>query len=332
MNFTSPNKLTIDRFVHPLCHEDIKHDVDMFDANEHMLVAELCVKFGLQVYHSECKSVNKFYLCFPNGIPVGHAYVTTEDDKKKFFFYSPLHKKSRGTDAEDKHLYRSERLSYLMSVCQKNKLFGPEEHKHWLKGYIANILNSGLSHVYDKAMIKPTEPSGSMRFTIPEMKALLDYIEAAQNGKASMTLPVPALKFTTARSFYSQQVLFEESKKTERDKFNQCTAVIANGDIDHLLLVDVSEINSIAPLGRSDDKQIDIDNIRRIPLSQTAEHEPEINALLTMLRIAYEDRHEHKIMKGSMLVTDEYNQTLEVLHYYTRHPARYSPLCMFVAK
>lgn len=85
------------------------------------LVRELAFKHNLEVfaYESYVSVRNKYYLCNESGINVGSVQFNVE---KQFEFFTPHHGKSRGRNFEDRHTFRTNKLSALMRTIKENGL------------------------------------------------------------------------------------------------------------------------------------------------------------------------------------------------------------------
>jgi hypothetical protein len=333
MNMTNPSILSVTRFAHPHCAGELKHDPETLKLwpELQIFVAELCVRFNLSIHSSTLDGL--FYLCTPDGFSVGRAYCsrTVNDNNEQkviYHFYSPYISKSRGSDSEDKHTFRSERLPYLIAALKKTSACDHASAGHWFRKFAEGAYTGGYSYITPPNVSKPSE--GEIKSLTPEdMLSLLEFINVVKQGQNPhpYALAISDDRFNDHLNHYRKHTIYQDAVRAEREKFKQCT-VLAVDSLDQIVVAEVT-----TEKGPYADHKLTIHSSRRVPSAVIAEVMPDIGATLAMMRVAYEHETAHaKYARGALPVMDRYNDDLEILHYFRTSVGPFSPAHAFIAK
>ena len=338
MNQTAPYAMTINRFIHPRCEENIHptHTPEFFAENPetYKLIVELAVKFKANIYGSVYLN-NEFYFCDSRGIELGHAWIERRDEELHYCFYSMIITKSKGRGNDERRTFRSTKLSYLVSALSKVRAFDPAMS---LALYYTETKN-----VFDSAdgMIRPaaTAPETKTKLTRSEYLQVIESALSYTLGQTPMyeSSSLPQDKLRAICEEYRAQDAHNKAVDVLRSKFHKSVAVRVDEKMNQAVLCDMSIYEMTEPvsedvytstialrdhhksdLSRYKEWRFSLDNFRRVPASQINYVEPDLVTVLMMLSTEYSaSTDKQKYINGAFPIMDHFNEPLEVVHYYT---------------
>lgn len=341
MNQTAPYAMTINRFIHPRCEENIHptHTPEFFAENPetYKLIVELAVKFKANIYGSVYMG-NEFYFCDSRGIELGRAWVEMRDEELHYCFYSMIATKSKGRGNDERRTFRSTKLSYLVSALSKVRALDP--------AIALALYHTETKNVFDcaDAMIKPaaTAPEVKTKLTRSEYLQVIESALSYTLGQTPMyeSSSLPQDKLRAICEEYRAQDAHNKAVGVMRSKFHKSVAVRVDEKMNQAVLCDMSIYEMTEPVSegtytstihlrdhhkpdpsRHKEWRFSLDNFRRIPASQINYAEPDLVTVLMMLSTEYStgtssavDRQ--KYINGAFPIMDHFNEPLEVVHYY----------------
>lgn len=311
MNMTAASLMTINRFIYPTCASEVpeRYNGEFFSANPEVykLVVELAVQFKMSIILADAD--NKFYFCnSETGLIVGFGWVLN----REYCFYSYTTKKAKGSDMEDRHTYRSIKLSYLISALKRAKINDTLSGLRNFGESAVQSLQTGLRIVQPPEELNTPEYKDSKFDGLDDLELEEVLTLAIRENPNTVMQSNRVKRYQDALNHYTKKNARKHAINKERAKFRS-PRIVAVDCFDHLILANVSgdAIN--------DPEKINISNIRRVPYKCIDQFAPELTFTFLLMRTQYENQPNipaNKMAGGAMPVMDYHNQALNALHYY----------------
>lgn len=188
------------------------------------LVRELNHVYGLKVYLASTDmqygsgepNTGNFMLCDADeGLPVARVFTY----EGNYCYHTPYQQKQRGTDDFDRHTFRSQKLSSLMSTIRKSKLITKADE---VKQYIRNRIEQPITEIFTHYQVDDkSRMSGDLAHQL---------LLAIQSGKTLDDLPQESRDlYLKALDVYSKVDLQLETRKQGMiEMLNDCYIVGAD--------------------------------------------------------------------------------------------------------
>lgn len=188
------------------------------------LVRELNHVYGLKVYSKSTDmqygsgepNTGNFMLCDADeGLPMARVFTY----EGNYCYHTPYQQKQRGTDDFDRHTFRSQKLSSLMSTIRKSKLITKADE---VKQYIGNRIEQPITEIFTHYQVDDkSRMSGDLAHQL---------LLAIQSGKTLDDLPQGSRDlYLKALDVYSKVDLQLETRKQGMiEMLNDCYIVGAD--------------------------------------------------------------------------------------------------------
>ena len=310
----------MERFFYEGCYNQQASDY-LKDNEAYPLVRELNFKYGLKVLTKVDSQLGSNYQTTPAFLLVnnhGMALCTvgvlkTEDGKPEYCYRSPYYLKLRGENRHDKETIRSKKISSLMATLKRQSV-------------VPNDLMARKAELATNATTQLQQALGSSRkyheLDSSEVQALLAHYLGVTTNQKLVDLDIDKCKIELDK--------LNEADRVAQVKTEEVNRFFADGyyqfgidDFGHLIVgkFRARELDH-------ENKKMGIEAIepfkRYIDPAECAELAP----LLTMIKVAYEDKAGDKTKYGTPIF-DGYDESLDTVFYYTDRPTRYDCMWMF---
>lgn len=205
------------KYIYEACYTQELDDVINSDSHLKLLVEEMFYRYGLKAYAWSGKSSSLFevkagVLMTLDGTPYCKVFVETSWDAKKeidvleYCYTTAFASKERGTDYQDRHTWRSSKLSALMRTLDKKKAVPTD----FTNSFNNDVVRTLIELVKDSA-------SGTYKSTIdisraPQIQPLLEYLIDNK--------PIPADKIPEYKVILDKWKQADENKNAMNNKLN----------------------------------------------------------------------------------------------------------------
>ena len=280
------------------------------------LVREMHFKYGLLVVKELKAYPNEigYQMCYPNGIAVGKVWTSVDENRIVFNYRSPFYAKERGGDRRDKETLRSVKISSLMATLTRQKVIPPE--KEMISRKVGN-LKVGY-RTLQKHMGNSVKQNN---FTTSEIHAMFATVLGVSPNSIGLSLDLNKCK--KELDIYNeadriQKVKAEEAKRLFLNPFY----MVGIDEHNHYLIAKMKMI-------RLDSEHAsEYETIEPFKRYKTIAEYPELIPLMTMVKVAYENKEGNKIGADRFPVRDVYDEGLDAVFFYNSSPTHYDHVWM----
>ena len=289
------------------------------------LVRELEFKYGLKVLRRTQLNTGSgvgtaWQLAYPNGIAVCKVFTTKEGgkngDQLEYCYRSPFYLKERGDSRQDKETIRSVKISALMATLTRQGVVPSASDmmsKKIAQGRNAmSIMQRSLGDSNKNANLNANEIHALLLMALGKSPNS-DWVKIDQN-KCIETLD----KFEEADRLAKVKV--EESQRMFTNPYYM-VGVDEFGDY----LIGKVKLSAVNPSAGEYQYEV-IEQFKRY---RTYEDVPDLIPLMTMVKVAYEDKQCRKA--GVMPVEDKYDEGLDAVFFYDTTPTHYDHAWMITS-
>jgi hypothetical protein len=306
--------MTIERFFYEGYRDEEAYEV-LKSSPVFPLVRELEFKYGLKATHrSQIHTGHHFETAWQmvnkSGIAVCKVYTNERGGKNgnqlEYCYRSPFYKKERGESNADKETIHSVKISSLMATLTRQNVVPLESEMVGKK--VKNVrdamelMKRALGNSHKTNDLSPHEVHALLLMALGKSPNS-EWVKIDQN-KCQMTLD----KYEEADRL--AKVKAEESSRFFYNPFYM-VGVDEFGDY----LIGKFKLNPVA----SGDFQYDI--VEPFKRYRTYEEVPELIPVMTMVKVAYEDKAGRKA--GVIPVIDTYDEGLDAVFFYHTTPTHY---------
>lgn len=310
----------MERFFYEGCYN--QEAGDFLRENEaYPLVRELNFKYGLKVLTkvesqlgAKWQPVPAFLLVDKTGLAsctVG--VIKTDDDKREYCYRSPYYQKQRGENRQDKETIRSQKISSLMATLKRQ-----EAVPHDLMARKAELATNATGQL-QSALGSSNKYHG---LSPDEVHVLLAHYLGVTTDQKLVDLDSVKCKIELDKLNEADRVAKLKTEEVNRF-FTDGYYQFGVDDFGHLI-VGKFKVSDIDHTGRRMTVQAIEPFKRYIDPAECTELAP----LLTMIKVAFEDKSEDKTKCGTPIM-DGYHAALDTVFYYTERPTRYDCQWMF---
>ena len=314
--------MSIDRFFYAGYQDEEAYEV-LKSSPVFPLVRELEFKYGLKVLRRTQLNTGSgvdtaWQMVNKSGIAVCKVFTSNQGGKEgnqlEYCYRSPFYLKERGDSRQDKETIRSIKISSLMATLTRQDVVPPE---HEMVGKKLKNLREAMENM-KRALGNSNK---HVELTANEVHAILlmalgkspnsDWVKIDQN-KCIMTLD----KYEEADRL--AKVKAEESGRMFYNPFYML-GVDEYGDY----LIGKFKLNPVS----AEEHQYEI--IEPFKRYRTYEDVPDLIPVMTMIKVAYEDKAGRKA--GIIPVLDSYDEGLDTVFFYNTTPTHYDHAWMITS-
>jgi hypothetical protein len=283
------------------------------------LVRELEFKFGLKVLRvaltrSDYGAVGAYQLCNKFGIAVAKVWAQLNNDGKMEYNYrSPYYIKERGQSREDKETIRSVKISSLMATLTRHNVV--PSHDDMVTKKVA--MTKDAMSLMRRHM---GESNKSQMMHPDEIHALL--AEFLGQGADSRGLSIDLNKCKNTLDKYDEADRIRDKKVEELKRaFTNPFYMIGVDELGHHIIGKFK----LVVLDEANDR---FQYATEEPFKRyaTIEDYPDLVPLMTMVKVAYENKDCGK--QSGYPVQDKYDENLDMAFFYAPRPTHYDCLWM----
>ena len=283
------------------------------------LVRELEFKFGLKVLRvaltrSDYGAVGAYQLCNKFGIAVAKVWAQLNNDGKMEYNYrSPYYIKERGQSREDKETIRSVKISSLMATLTRHNVV--PSHDDMVTKKVA--MTKDAMSLMRRHM---GESNKSQMMHPDEIHALL--AEFLGQGADSRGLSIDLNKCKNTLDKYDEADRIRDKKVEELKRaFTNPFYMIGVDELGHHIIGKFK----LVVLDEANDR---FQYATEEPFKRyaTIEDYPDLVPLMTMVKVAYENKDCGK--QSGYPVQDKYDENLDMAFFYAQRPTHYDCLWM----
>ena len=319
--------MSVDKLIADIHKNDLNFAMKVATSTVKALIMEFNYKYGLVVLNeSDNKYSNNkksFVIGYPSGIPVGEVYMNTNADTsgnvyEAYCFFTIHYAKERGINSDDKHTFRSKKISSLLSVLKSKDVIPREE----------DIIKNNFY-----VMFARTEEHVTSRIKHETKQRVLDTSDTHALLKLAMgetpmseVLPEKLNTFRLALEHYNKSDETFALRKAEYDRFYGGStgfhAVCALGSSYFL-------VGKFKVTGKTQNYRDMFEQIEPVRFIKGFDNEPELQPLMIMLKMAINEGdlknklHNISLVNGTLPLTEYYDESLDMVFYYYR-PSNYN--------
>ena len=306
--------MTVERFFYDGYRDEEAYEV-LKSSPVFPLVRELEFKYGLKVLHRSQIHTGHQYetawqLVHKNGIAVCKVYAHNRGgkngDQLEYCYRSPFYKKERGESNTDKETIRSVKISSLMATLTRQNVVPS----------VDDMVGKKVRNVREAMeLMKRTlgNSNKSNEFTSNEVHALL--LMALGKSPNSEWVKVDQNKCQDTLDKMEEADRLAKVKAEESSRFFYNPFYMVGVDEYGDYLIGKFKLSPVA----SGDFQYDI--VEPFKRYSTYESVPDLIPVMTMIKVAYEDKQVRKA--GVIPVTDTYDEGLDTVFFYHTQPTHY---------
>jgi hypothetical protein len=283
------------------------------------LVRELEFKFGLKVLRTalirtDYGAQGAFQLCNKFGIAVAKVWaVKNNDGKMEYNYRSPFYTKERGQSREDKETIRSVKISSLMATLTRHEVVPHPD----------TVVTSKVAQTKDAMSLMRRalgESNKSQMMHPDEIHALLAQFLGQDLNSRGLSIDQDKCKNILDK--------YDEADRIRDKKVEEINRAFANP----FYMIGVDELGhhligkfKLAVIDESIGKfqYVTVEPFKRYA---TIEDYPELVSLMTMVKVAYENKEQSKHMGYPL--QDKYDEDLDMAFFYANRPTHYDCLWM----
>lgn len=314
--------MSIERFFYEGYQDEEAYEV-LKSSPVFPLVRELEFKHGLKVLRKVQKdgafsSDTVWQMVNKSGIAVCKVFTTNQGGKEgnqlEYCYRSPFYVKERGDSRQDKETIRSIKISSLMATLTRQDVVPP----------MGDMVTKKLKNTKDaiSTMKKALGDSNkSVNFNANEVHALL--LMALGRNPNSEWVKIDQNKCIETLDKWEEadrlaKVKQEESKRLFLNPFYM-VGVDEFGDY----LIGKFKLNPVSS------EEYQYETVEPFKRYRTYEEVPELIPVMTMIKVAYEDKVGRKA--GVIPVADSYDEGLDTVFFYNTQPTHYDHAWMITS-
>jgi hypothetical protein len=314
--------MSADKLVADIHKDDTNFIMNLVVSAVKPLVMELNYKYGLVIIsehpRNDSETRKSFVMGYPSGVAVGEAYIADCGDHKEFCFYTPHYEKERGRNNDDRHTFRSKKISTLMNALRTKDAVASE------KDIICNTCFTKMARTEEYVTRDIKHESKQRILGISDSHTLLKL--AMGEIPMSEVLPETLDTFRLALQHYNKSDETDALKTAEYNRFYggdggfHAVCAVGNGYF---------IVGKFKATGNKDTYRNMFDSLEPMRLIKNFDNEPELQPLITILKSVASDSDTTSWARSSMAngvipLTDCYDQSLDMVFYYDSKPNSYS--------
>jgi len=293
------------------------------------LVREVNFTYGLKILrqtsihdaHSHSSDNRAYQMVYSDGIAVCKLYSHKRIDEKgdeylEYCYRSPFSRKQRGSSDSDKEIYRSVKISTLMTTLKRQKVV-PDVAT--LRVRKAKQVDNALDLMHRRLEGNKYKHCS---LSVDEIHGLL----AAFLGE-STSIDIDRSKCKIELDKFNEiDTLKQQAFQAVERMFCKPYYQIGIDAFGHLLVGKLVGESISVELGDLKLKFAEDSNSIRFKRYINPSDCAELVPLMTMAKVAYEDKHS---MAGFIPITDTYDENLDAVFCYNHRPTHYDQVWMF---
>jgi hypothetical protein len=285
------------------------------------LIREICFKYDLKVMctieRTEAVDKKAFLLVRDGWNPIGEVYskILRDNDDKEFIeysFYSHFYEKARGKSVDDKHTFRSKKISSLLTTIKKMKAIPSDVivpmRRHTLQ-WAENISSFEGKLGLERKSVSDTG------FHAIELQAMMEHV-LGESPNTNMTATIQD-KCKIALDKYKQIDKLNAATREELSRLFSTPFYVVGASQADVLVVGIARCtNTLSASSRS---SYDFEMVKPIKQVDNLEEFPELLSVMTMWKSQRESegKTRNKLLAG-LLPTNvsEVNKELDLVIDY----------------
>lgn len=284
------------------------------------LVRELEFKFGLKVLRlapvrTDYGAQGAYQLCNKFGIAVAKVWsVKNLDGKLEYCYRSPYYKKERGSSTEDRETIRSVKISSLIATLTRHNVVPSADvivtNKVARTKDAIGLMRRAIGDSYKTQELSPTE-----------VHALIAQFLGQDLDSRGLSIDINKCKNTLDK--YDNIDRIRDKKVEEiRRAFANPYYMIGVDELGHHIIGKFK----LVLIDEANDK-FQYETVEPFKRYTTIEDYPELVPLMTMVKVAYENKDTMSKHCGYPL-QDKYDENLDMTFFYQNRPTHYDCLWM----